>query len=268
MTLFTDQLQRPVYLPSPPQRIVSLVPSQTELLAYLGLEKEVAGITRFCIHPQKWKNEKTKVGGTKNLHTDKIRELKPDLILANKEENDKDQLEVLMQEFPVWISDIYTLEDALSMIRSVGLICGRADKALMLQSEIKKRFRKLNAEDLKPKIAAGQSKVKAAYFIWKDPWMAAGSHTFIDDMMQRCGFQNIFGDMSRYPVIAIDQLAERNCELILLSSEPYPFKEKHAKMLQKIFPQTDILPVDSEMFSWYGSRLLQAPAYFQSLVIR
>ncbi len=254
MPSFTDQLNRSIRLPALPKRMVSLVPSQTELLADLGLEQEVAGITKFCIHPTDWFRNKTRVGGTKQLHLDKIRALQPDLIIANKEENEKAQLEILMREFPVWISDVDTLPAALDMIRSVGALTGKEKKAVELATEICRRFQTLN-----PRLPA---KTKTAYFIWRDPWMVAGSQTFIHDMLQRCGLKNCFEHLPRYPEITLQQLHETNCELILLSSEPYPFGEKHLADFRKRFPKTDIRLVNGEMFSWYGSRLLQTPEYF------
>src|SRR5687768_127683 len=125
--LYTDQAGRRVNIPSPPQRIVSLVPSQTELLYHLGAD--VAGITKFCIHPEEWFRSKTRVGGTKQLKPDIIASLRPDLIIANKEENEKEQVEALAKEYPVWVSDIHTLNDALDMITSLGDILAKVPAA-------------------------------------------------------------------------------------------------------------------------------------------
>ncbi len=262
MHSFTDQLNRNIQLPALPKRIVSLVPSQTELLADLGLQEKVAGITKFCVHPQHWFKNKTRVGGTKNLHLDQIRLLQPDLIIANKEENDKASLETLMAEFPVWVSDVHTLPAALEMIRSVGVLTGKKEKAAELATEIDRRFQILSRGNTK------RSGIRTTYFIWRNPWMVAGDNTFIQDMMQRCGLQNCFEHLPRYPEITLQQLREADCEMILLSSEPYPFKEKHIAELSEYFPKTDIRLADGEMFSWYGSRLLQAPNYFKQFFTR
>lgn len=251
--IHTDQLGRRVNIPFPPRRIVSLVPSQTELLHHLGAD--VVGITKFCIHPADWFRTKTRVGGTKQLHTDIIRSLSPDLIIANKEENDAEQVKALMDEFPVWVSDIHTLEDALEMIRVIGDITDFTQQASELSTQIAAEFSALS----------GSTPLKTAYFIWKDPWMVAGGDTFIHEMMKVSGFENIFADTPRYPSIIPSVLKETGCEVILLSSEPYPFKDKHIAELQEILPDVKILLVDGEMYSWYGSRLLQAPAYFSSL---
>ncbi|MFX1706087.1 helical backbone metal receptor [Chitinophaga sp. CC14] len=255
--LFTDQLNRQITLDHPPRRIVSLVPSQTELLYSLGLEKEVVGITKFCVHPLTWFREKTRVGGTKNVHAGIIRQLAPDLIIANKEENLATDIEPLMKDYPVWVSNIQTLEDAYEMMTSIGAITNRVRAAADLTFRIKAGF-----ASLQPLAAP----VPTAYFIWRDPWMVAGGDTFIHQMLQLCGFHNVFGDLPRYPAVTASQLAGSGCRRVLLSSEPYPFKEKHIAELQAILPEARIQLVDGEMFSWYGSRLAEAPAYFQSVI--
>lgn len=241
-------------------RIISLVPSQTELLAHLGLEKEVIGITKFCVHPQKWFLEKTKVGGTKNIHPEKIEELSPDLIIANKEENVKGQIEELAKKYDVWVTDVNNLEDAINMINDIGKLTCRSEEASDLALKIEEGFEKLK------KVVSGKRKTPAAYFIWKDPWMVAGNHTFINDMLQRAGFENIFADLERYPQIDL-KLVKENAKLILLSSEPYPFKEKHKPELEHFIPGIKIEIVDGEMFSWYGSRLLKSVDYFLSFLM-
>lgn len=255
--MFTDQLQRTITLAEAPQRIVSLVPSQTELLYTLGLEQEVVGITKFCVHPPAWFRSKTRVGGTKNVHLDIVRQLKPDLIIANKEENTAEDVQALMEEFPVWVSDIHTLEDACAMMTGIGAITRRTAEASKLVAEVTRRF-----AALKPL----STPIPTAYFIWRNPWMVAGGDTFIHHMLERCGLQNIFSGVPRYPVTDAAQLAQSGCRLVLLSSEPYPFKEKHIAELQGILPAASIQLADGELFSWYGSRLLEAPGYFDKLL--
>jgi ABC-type Fe3+-hydroxamate transport system substrate-binding protein len=257
MRSFTDQLHRQIQVPFPPKRIVSLVPSQTELLFDIGLEEEVVGITKFCVHPESMFRTKPRIGGTKKVHFDRIRALQPDLIIANKEENDKEQIEQLIREYPVWISDIYTLSDALRMIRSLGSLCNREEKALLLIENIQEEFDTLS--DTSWPIRS------AAYFIWRKPWMAAGSQTFIHEMLQRAGFSNAFGHLERYPEISAKQLTEARPEVILLSSEPYPFKQQHLDEFRAICPDSMIQLADGELFSWYGSRLLQTAVYFRNL---
>lgn len=253
-----DQLGRTVSVPFPPRRIISVVPSQTELLHDLGLDAEVAGITKFCVHPAGWLKKKTRVGGTKNLHVDLIRSLQPDLILANREENTREQLEALMPEFPVWVSDITTLADATAMIRSVGLLTGTEARAAEIVAGIEAGFGQMTGKEAAPK-------PRAAYLIWHRPWMAAGDGTFIQEMMRYCGLENCLGHLARYPVLSPGQLRGSGCELVLLSSEPFPFREKHAAEVRSLLPSAKTLFVDGEMFSWYGSRLLKAPAYLREV---
>jgi ABC-type Fe3+-hydroxamate transport system substrate-binding protein len=251
-----DQIGRKVDFPEEIKRIVSVVPSQTELLADLGLEEEVVGITKFCIHPDKWFRNKKRVGGTKNLNLEIIRSLKPDLILANKEENSRDQMEELQNEFPVWISDIKTLEDALMMIQSVGVLTNRVQNATELVQDIKSNFTNL---------AVSVNLKKALYFIWHEPMMIAGSDTFISYMMKYAGFKNAAHSHQRYPELTKDEINAMQPQYILLSSEPFPYRENHLEEYSTLFPQSEIILVDGEFFSWYGSRLKDAPDYFHKL---
>lgn len=291
MRSFTDQTGRSVFITDIPARIVSLVPSQTELLFDLGLEKKVAGITKFCIHPADWLRSKTIIGGTKTVKLNLVHQLQPDLIIANKEENVKEQIEELSKQYPVWISDINTLKDAIAMIREVGHITSTLGNAEKMITEIEKAFIELKIEYLKeertkiqetkkendeengkalPDLPAPGSRlvtpVSTCYLIWKDPYMTAGGDTFINDMLLHCGLSNAFGHLLRYPEITISQLQTANPALILLSSEPYPFRQKHIDELQPYFPDAKIIAVDGEMFSWYGSRLLKSPGYFNELL--
>jgi ABC-type Fe3+-hydroxamate transport system substrate-binding protein len=253
---FIDQTGRSIFLNRSPERIVSLVPSQTELLYDLGLKDKIVGQTIFCIHPSFDFKEAVKIGGTKKLQLDKIASLKPDLIIANKEENEQEQIEWLASRFPVWISDIYNLEDALQMIQSVGLLTGTDHKANELTTKIAFNFEQLKA---------GNDKHKTLYLIWFNPWMATGRQTFINDILQRVGFDNVLPEHTRYPELNETQIKKLNPDLILFSSEPFPFKQKHMEQMQSALPNARCVLVDGEMFSWYGSRLLKAVAYFKKL---
>ncbi|HEX6194214.1 MAG TPA: helical backbone metal receptor [Chitinophagaceae bacterium] len=258
MPVFTDQTGNIIELHTFPQRIISIVPSQTELLHDLGLEDEVIGITKFCVHPAAWFQNKTKVGGTKQLHLDKIRQLQPHLIIANKEENTREQVEELQKDFPVWISDIHTLDEALHMIRELGRITDTAEKAGMINKNILHNFSSLTVQ---------YPRLRCAYLIWQKPYMAAGGDTFIHAMMEKAGLENVFADLLRYPEITIGMIQASGCEYLLLSSEPFPFAEKHVLQLQALLPSIKIVLVDGEMFSWYGSRLLGFPQYCKSLFL-
>ncbi len=240
-----------------PARIVSLVPSQTELLHFLDLNNETIAITKFCVHPKEWLGSKIIIGGTKNIQTMRIKNLHPDLIIANKEENNKEQVEELAKDYPVWLTDVNNLDGALQMIQDVGRLTNTTGNAEKLAEEITRNFARLKINDVP---------IATAYIIWQKPFMTVGGGTFINDMLGRCGLQNIFAGKTRYPQISIAQLKEAGCRLLLLSSEPYPFNQKHIEGLQAYLPDTKILLVDGEMFSWYGSRLLQAPAYFNKLI--
>ena len=239
-----------------PQKIISLVPSQTELLSYLGLEKETIGITKFCVHPEEWFHTKTRIGGTKNADIETIIALIPDLILCNIEENVKEQVEILAEKFPVYMSDVNTYTQALQMIADVGKLTGKTDQASTLTNLIIAQFETLENE---------AQKIRAAYFIWKDPYMTIGGDTFISDMMEKAGFENIYKDRGRYPEINMEEFKKLQPEIILLSSEPYPFQEKHITEIKSILQGVQILLVDGEMFSWYGSRMRCAPGYFTDL---
>ncbi len=216
------------------------------------------GITKFCIHPEQWFRNKTRIGGTKNINFKIIRDLSPDLIIANKEENVKEQVEDLAGRYDVWVTDVNDLNEALNMINDIGKLTGKIEQSSALSLKIEAGFKDLEKENFKEK------KIPAAYFIWKDPYMVAGDDTFINDMMQYAGLENIFAEEKRYPQICLEEIKKKKCELILLSSEPYPFKQKHKEEIQIQLPGIRVELVDGEMFSWYGSRLLKSIDYFQS----
>lgn len=239
----------------PARRIVSLVPSQTELLHFLGLEDQTVGITKFCVHPKEWSLNKRRVGGTKSIDVQLIIDLNPDLIIANKEENVQSDVEVLSQHFPVWLTDVNTLEEANRMIQDIGKLTGKPTEAIRLATQIQGEFSQLGP----------YPPVRSCYLIWKDPYMAVAADTFINDMMQKAGFENVFSNKSRYPEVSLQEIEHAQPKVILLSTEPYPFSQKHVNELQGRLPGINIILVDGELFSWYGSRLLQAPAYFKKI---
>ena len=251
---FIDQLQQQVKLNLPLQRIISLVPSQTELLYDLGLDDRVVGITKFCVRPKKWYQGKTIIGGTKKFNQDVIEQLQPDLIIGNKEENYEEGIDALRSKYPVWMSDIYSLQDASNMIQSIGEITETEPVAQQILSDIKKAFSILP-------IVRSRS---VLYLIWRNPWMAAGTNTFIHAMLETIGWRNVIRE-NRYPEFTTAALQALSPEIILLPSEPYPFKEPHRNELLQILPSSKIIMVDGEMFSWYGSRLVQAPEYFKKI---
>ncbi len=251
----TDQTGHDVVLTMPAQRIVSLVPSQTELLFALGAGDQVVGCTRYCLHPRAARERSTVIGGSKRYDVDAIRALEPDLILANKEENDRETIVALRAAYPTWVSDIATFPEALTMISAVGQLCGAEARASALRAELQAEWSQLTDFD----------GVSVAYLIWRKPFMAVGAQTFIDDVLQRLGLVNVFTDSERYPECTLAEIAARKPDVVLLSSEPYPFSEKHIAEVRQVLPSAAVRLVDGEMFSWYGSRLRLAPAYFASL---
>lgn len=255
---FIDQLGRQVDLPSLPKRLISLVPSHTESLFDLGLNDSIVGITKFCTRPTEFVKAVEKVGGTKQLNLEKIAALDPDLIIANKEENTQKEIEWLMARFPVWVSDIFNLEDAYEMIFAAGKMAARESKAESLIAVIKREFDSFRSLE-------SASRKRVLYLIWKDPFMAAGSNTFIGHILEVAGFENAVKD-SRYPILTESEIRKINPQLIFLSSEPYPFKEKHKALFKAICPNAKIILVDGEIFSWYGSRLKFTPSYLREIV--
>lgn len=228
--------------------IVSLVPSLTELLFDLGLGSNVSGRTRFCIHPKEKVEQVPIVGGTKNPRLDRIREIKPDLIIANREENRKEDIEELKRDFDVHVTEISTMNEALFSIHDIGWKCGAEAKAKALIREIQECME--NVPDETPKTAA--------YMIWRDPWMSAGNDTYIHSVMAHWNLENVYADKTRYPKTTLHELSLKKPDVILLSSEPYPFKEKHIKEVGEACTGSDIVLVNGEWFSWYGSRMLTA----------
>ena len=251
-----DQLGRKIELKKFPERIVSLVPSQTELLVDLGLEKNIVGITHFCVHPEYLKEIKTSVGGTKKVNLKKVRNLKPDIILCNKEENTKEMVQELQKIAPVHVSDIQTLEDAYELMMAYGEIFNCKELSSVMVDSIKKK-----ADSLRDLLKDIPLK-KVAYFIWNNPLMVAGQGTFINEMLKLNKFENVFED-ERYPETDLQELSEKEIGLCLLSSEPFPFEEKHKKEFSDIAEKVKL--VNGEYFSWYGSRLIKAMDYFKQL---
>lgn len=253
---FRDQLDRAVNILNTPSRIVSLVPSQTELLVDLGLENSIVGVTKFCVHPNDICKKATVVGGTKNVNYQKIKNLNPDFILCNKEENTLEIVEKLESIAPVWISDMYNIEDCKEMILKLGAIF-KSEEAKKIVSEID-----LAQKDFLEFIESKQFKT-VLYLIWKNPFMAAGQNTFINELLLLNKFKNgLHNSESRYPEVVLEDFPE--VDTILLSTEPYPFKPTDVDKLQKKLNKKVIL-VDGEYFSWYGSRLIKAFNYFKTL---
>ncbi|WP_295333033.1 ABC transporter substrate-binding protein [Flavobacterium sp.] len=264
MKTFIDQLGTSHTFETTPKRIVSLVPSLTELLFDLGLEEQIVGITKFCVHPFHFKSTKKIIGGTKNVHVEKIRLLQPDIIIANKEENTQEIVAELAKICPVWVTNIITLEDNNKMIAEFGQLFNKRTEAQKWIDKI--QFAQRDFEYF----IQGQPSYKAAYFIWANPYMVAGGDTFINEMLRLNNFVNIYENnpnlTGRYPEVEIKKIRlQGDPDLVLLSSEPFPFKDEHAFELGRFTHHAKTFFVDGEMFSWYGSRLVKAFAYFKKL---
>jgi len=235
-------------VPVKPKTIVSLVPSLTELLFDLGLGDRVVGRTRFCTHPKELIQDVPVVGGTKNPRLDKIRDLKPDLIIANREENRQVDVEDIETDFDVMVTEIGTIDEALFAIHDIGYTCGVQDRAKNLIHDIQLEMEQVPDEP----------PVSAAYFIWRDPWMTVGSDTYIHSVLSHWNYDNVYADQLRYPTTTLHELSLKKPKIIFLSSEPYPFKEKHIKEVGDVCGSSNIVLVNGEWFSWYGSRMLKS----------
>ena len=243
-----DQLGRSVTIKSPVTRIICLVPSITELLVVLGLGDLLVGITKYCVRPLDVKHGRTLIGGTKDIDLNIIGSLDPDLVIASKEENVREQIDALSA--PVWVSDVSTLQDALDMILSIGIITGREVKT-------EKIIKKIGFPEF-----LGNTRKSVAYLIWRKPYMTIGGDTFINEMLSIAGFDNVFENEIRYPIVTLDDIERMEPDYIFLSSEPFPFTEKFVKEFEHIAKP---ILVDGEMFSWFGSRMIYAIDYFKKI---
>lgn len=243
--IYTDQLGNKLNFSGPPRRIVCLVPSITELVAYFEMDTEVVGITKFCIYPTSWFQNKERVGGTKTIDIEKVRALKADLVIGNKEENTKEDIEALMSFTNVWMSDVNSLGDVKSLILSFSHLFNKAEKGTELIAQLDKYF-ELHASE-------GRGK-SVLYLIWHSPGIVVGKNTYIDSYLSAIGYQNCVS-LERYP--AISDLSDLQPDVVLLSSEPFPFKETHLAFYQALFPSATIKLVDGERYSWYGVRTLR-----------
>jgi len=240
--LFTDHIGRPVEVEKP-KTVVSLVPSITELLIDLGVD--VIGRTKFCVHPKATVDNIPIIGGTKNFHFNKISKLNPDLIIGNKEENYEKGINFLEESFATWISEIVTISDALRLVEDLGAIFNKQNLSHVLKEKLEQKYAQLK----------GTCSGSVLYLIWNDPFISAGKETYIDSFLDLLGYKNVIND-ARYPSITSDEIRDLKPEKILLSSEPYPFKEKDLNFFEKNFPGIDVKLVDGELYSWYGTRIL------------
>ncbi|WP_330949604.1 ABC transporter substrate-binding protein [Virgibacillus sp. MG-45] len=249
----TDHLGRSLAYRYPPKRIISLCPAITDTMYYLQLDDEIIGRTRFCIHPKSKVKKIPPVGGTKDLKIERIHALQPDLIIAEKEENTKEMVEQLEKDYPVHVFEVNNYESALRMITDLGALTNRDNEAAKLLQRIQIQF------DSIPQIM----NKRVAYVIWKKPYMVVGKNTYIHSLLEKMGFINPFTSYEgRYPVITEKDFEQAALDYIFLSTEPFPFQDKHKSEFASMLPNTKPMIVAGEMF-WYGAKMLEAAPYFQ-----
>ncbi len=251
-----DHIGRVSLFPEKPARGICLVPSITELIYDLGAGERLVGITKFCVHPSSLRKSKTVIGGTKTLHIDKIHKLAPDYIIANKEENNKEDIETLAQHYPVYVTKIASVKSGIAMINDIAELLQVQDAGLQLANTINRIIP-----------SASTHRIPCLYVIWQSPFMVAGNDTFISDMLFTCGFSNVHTGQ-RYPEMTLEEMAQSEAKYIFLASEPFPFKEKHKEALSASLPNKEILLIDGEMVSWYGSRMYLGLPYLTALYDR
>ncbi len=263
----TDPTGHTIELKSAPTRIASWVPSQTEYLVDLGLRDQIVGVTKFCIHPSDLLTRENNIGGTKKIWREKLLQLQPDLVIANKEENTLEDVEWAREHFPTYTTEVLDIPSALSMLQEVAILCGVSKKGTTWVDKIQSEFESLNLSAKAPKTSRSEiSEISTLYLIWNQPYMAAGTDTFIHSVLEWSGLKNTI-EKPRYPEISIEEINSQSPKLILLSSEPFPFSEKHIEELKTRLDYEPVIAiVDGEMFSWYGSRLLKTPKYISQFL--
>ncbi|MGI9037665.1 MAG: helical backbone metal receptor [Gemmatimonadota bacterium] len=245
-------------------RIVSLCPSLTELVFDLGLGDDLVGRTKFCVHPADRVGDVEKVGGTKNPKVERIVELAPDLVLLNEEENRIEDAEALRAAgLRCHTSMPMTVDATAAMVRSIGAAVDRTDAAEDIAADIERRAGRVR------EAAAGRAPVRFAYLIWRDPIMAVSDDTFVSALLEMAGGVNVLaGAGERYPTIASEALGAADPDIVLLSSEPFPFREEHRDELVAAtgLPAERFRFADGELLSWHGSRTPAGIDYAEKVV--
>jgi len=245
-------------------RIVSLCPSLTELVFDLGHGDELVGRTKFCIHPADRVGAVEKVGGTKDPKIDRIIELAPDLVLLNEEENRREDAETLQRAgVRCHVSFPHTALETAEMVRSIAAAIDARDEGERIARDIEERHERVI------RAAAGRTPVRFAYLIWRKPWMAVNADTFVSALLADAGGQNVFASQAnRYPVVTPEELAAAEPDIVLLSTEPFPFKPSHADELARLsgVARERIQIVDGELLSWHGSRTPAGIDYAEQVI--
>lgn len=251
-----DHLGRTVKYEFPPKRIISLCPGMTETLYTLNLENEIVGRTRYCIYPSDKVEGATIVGGIKEIDPETIGKLNPDLIIVEKEENTPEIVAALEKRYPVYSAEVQSVQDAYRMIEDIAALTDRELQGQQLVGDIKKEFAAFS----------GMKGKRAAYIIWRNPYMAVGNTTYINSLLEEIGFINPFAELDgRYPSVGEEEFQRANLDYIFLASEPFPFKEKHKAEFLKMAPNAEIHILDGEMF-WYGAKMKKAAKYLNEVM--
>ncbi|MBA4179856.1 MAG: cobalamin-binding protein [Anaerolinea sp.] len=236
-----------------PRQLVSLVPSLTELVCSLGGREMLAGRTRFCTEPAGEVEAVPIVGGTKNPQIGRIIALAPDLVLANREENRREDIEALEANgLDVLLTDPNTVATAMAMIAEVGRQIGRGEQATALNGEIMAALAEPKAPPVRVFVA-----------VWWQPLMGLGSASYGHDLLEQCGAVNVLAGRQRYPEVSLEEVAALKPDLILLPDEPFPFKQAHIAEFTAVAPARVI---DGKLLWWYGARIPTAIRSLRAVV--
>lgn len=260
--MIVDGRGRPCDLEGVPQRIVSLVPSTTETLHDLGAAERVVGITKYCVHPRPWVDGVEKVGGTKKVDVQRIAALQPDLILANCEENTREIFDALDPVAPLYAAFPRTVDEAIADVTRTGALVGCPEAAARWRADI---------ESAREEARAAARTFRYAYLIWRKPWMAVSADTFIAALLAEVGGVGVFAEHDdRFPAVTAAELSGADPDVVMLSSEPFPFQDKHRAELAAAtgLPIERFVLVDGELLSWHGTRMAAGLRYAASQVPR
>jgi ABC-type Fe3+-hydroxamate transport system substrate-binding protein len=253
--IIQDALGRTLRFEKSPETVVSLIPSITETLFACGLDREIVGVTDYCIYPEAELKGKKRVGGPKSIDVRKITKLRPGLVVANYEENDKAQVEKLIEKgLNVMVTYPRTVDDALTLMLELGWLLGKIVRASDLVEEIRQAVTSMQAPENRKKVLCP---------VWKDPYMSFGGETFCSNLIDVCGGDNIFaGRRDPYFEFSLDEAQALQPDAILLPSEPYAFGEADAALFRKAFPgaaeKGGVHLVAGELVTWFGVRMKKA----------
>jgi ABC-type Fe3+-hydroxamate transport system substrate-binding protein len=250
-----DDLGGELTLDGVPRRIVSLVPSITETVIGLGAADRLVGINNYCVYPADVVKDIRKVGGTKGFSMDVIDAVGPDLILANKEENRKHQIETLRESYPVFVTYPRTVEGAVKMILDLGVLTDTQERASEHAASCDFFLESIDLSIAGPPL-------RTVCMIWRDPWMAVGPDSYVSALLDRIGFVNVFTKADgRYPETTLDAVIERQPEVIILPSEPYAFRKQDKDELDDLLSARGVmastLRMDGSLLTWFGTRTIK-----------